>query len=113
MEKENDADIRTLLTHIAATLELKAGDVKTRLAAVRTLASWVKQCHIKDANRTQTLGTWGEEVPSGTGQVDWKQFFAVVREIGFTGHCCIEREAGTQRVADIITARKIVEALGN
>ena len=79
------------------------------IAALRTLASWVKQCHIKDANRTQTPGTWGEEVPSGTGQVDWKQFFAVLREIGFNGHCCIEREAGTQRVADIITARKMVE----
>ncbi|MEQ1776677.1 MAG: urea ABC transporter permease subunit UrtB [Burkholderiales bacterium] len=37
LDKESDADIRTLLTHIAATLELKAGDVKTRLAAVRTL----------------------------------------------------------------------------
>lgn len=83
------------------------------IAALRTLASWVKQCHIKDANRTQTPGTWGEEVPSGTGQVDWKQFFAVLREIGFTANCCIEREAGTQRVADIITARKMVEAVGN
>ena len=83
------------------------------IAALRTLATWVKQCHIKDANRTQTPGTWGEEVPSGTGQVDWKQFFAVLREIGFNGHCCIEREAGTQRVADIITARKMVEAVGN
>jgi len=83
------------------------------IAALRTLASWVKQCHIKDANRTQTPGTWGEEVPSGTGQVDWKQFFAVLREIGFTGHCCIEREAGTQRVEDIIVARKMVEAVGN
>lgn len=83
------------------------------IAALRTLASWVKQCHIKDANRTPTPGTWGEEVPSGTGQVDWKQFFAVLREIGFNGPCCIEREAGTQRVADIITARKMVEAVGN
>lgn len=83
------------------------------IAALRTLASWVKQCHIKDANRTLTPGTWGEEVPSGTGQVDWKQFFAVLREIGFNGYCCIEREAGTQRVADIITARKMVEAVAS
>jgi sugar phosphate isomerase/epimerase len=83
------------------------------IAALRTLASWVKQCHIKDANRTQTPGTWGEEVPSGTGQVDWKEFFAVLREFGFNGHCCIEREAGTQRVADIIAARKMVEKMGN
>ncbi len=79
--------------------------------ALRTLASWVKQCHLKDANRTQHPGTWGEEVPVGTGQVDWKEFFAVLEAIGFDGYCCIEREAGQQRVADIRTAREFVEGL--
>ena len=39
LDKESDADIRTLLTQIAATLELKTGDAKTRLAAVRTLGT--------------------------------------------------------------------------
>ena len=81
------------------------------IAALRTLASWVKQCHIKDANRTKTPGSWGEEVPAGTGQVDWKQFFDVLKEIQFDGPCCIEREAGTQRAADIVTARKLIESL--
>jgi L-ribulose-5-phosphate 3-epimerase len=81
------------------------------IEALRTLSSWVKQCHIKDANRTKSPGAWGEEVPVGTGEVDWKQFFAVLEEIGFTGDCCIEREAGDQRVADIITARELVEAV--
>jgi sugar phosphate isomerase/epimerase len=81
------------------------------IEALRTLASWVRQCHIKDANRTKAPGAWGEEVPVGTGQVDWQQFFAVLGEIQFTGDCCIEREAGSQRVADIITARKVVEGL--
>ena len=80
-------------------------------AALRTLASWVKQCHIKDANRTKTPGSWGEEVPAGTGQVNWKEFFTVLGEIGFAGACCLEREAGSQRVADIITGRKLVESL--
>jgi L-ribulose-5-phosphate 3-epimerase len=80
-------------------------------AALRTLASWVKQCHIKDANRTKAPGSWGEEVPAGTGQVNWNEFFTVLGEIGFAGACCIEREAGSQRVADIITARKLVESL--
>ena len=80
-------------------------------AALRTLASWVKQCHIKDANRTKAPGTWGEEVPVGAGQVNWKEFFAILKEIGFTGACCIEREAGSQRVADIVTARKLVASL--
>jgi len=79
--------------------------------ALRTLAPYVKQCHIKDANRTKQPGTWGEEVVVGTGQVDWKQFFAVLREIGFGDWCCIEREAGTARVADILAAGKFVEGL--
>jgi len=80
------------------------------IEALRTLASWVKQCHLKDANRTKTPGTWGEEVPVGTGQVDWKKFFAALRDIQFAGPCCIEREAGNQRVVDIINARKLVES---
>jgi sugar phosphate isomerase/epimerase len=80
------------------------------IEALRALASWVKQCHLKDANRTRTPGTWGEEVPMGTGQVDWKEFFAVLRQIPFSGSCCIEREAGTQRVADIRRAREVAEA---
>jgi len=79
--------------------------------ALRTLASWVKQCHIKDANRTSHPGTWGEEVPVGTGQVDWKEFFAVLQTIQFAGFCCIEREAGQQRGQDIRAAREFVESL--
>jgi hypothetical protein len=43
--------------------------------------------------------------------VDWKKFFEVLNEIQFSGPCCIEREAGNQRVADIVTARKLVESL--
>jgi len=81
------------------------------IAALRTLAPWLKQCHLKDANRTRVSGTWGEEVPVGTGQVDWAQFFRVLEEIGFVGNCCIEREAGNQRVEDIRRGRDFVEAL--
>lgn len=75
------------------------------VAALRTLRPWLKQCHIKDATLTETPGTWGAEVPVGTGEVDWAGFFAVLAETGYTGDFCIEREAGDQRVADIITAR--------
>lgn len=78
------------------------------IAALRTLAPWLKQCHIKDANRTKVPGTWGEEVVVGTGQVDWKAFFAALRDVKFAGDCCIEREAGNQRVADIRAARDYV-----
>lgn len=81
------------------------------IAALRTLAPWLKQCHIKDANKTKTPGTWGEEVVVGTGQVDWKAFFATLADVKFAGDCCIEREAGSQRVADIRTAREYVTKL--
>ena len=80
------------------------------LEALRELGPWLKQVHIKDANKTKTPGTWGEEVPAGTGQVNWKEFFATLNELNFRGWCCIEREAGTQRVEDIKAARKMVEA---
>jgi L-ribulose-5-phosphate 3-epimerase len=81
------------------------------VAAVRTLGPWLKQCHLKDAVRTRVPGTWGEEVVLGTGQVDWKAFFEALSEAAFAGNLCIEREAGTRRVADIRTAREYVEHL--
>jgi sugar phosphate isomerase/epimerase/NAD(P)H-dependent FMN reductase len=79
--------------------------------ALRVLAPWVKQFHLKEANRTLKPGTWGEEVPLGTGQVNWRAFFQTLRQMRFKGNLCIEREAGTQRVEDIRTARKFVENL--
>jgi sugar phosphate isomerase/epimerase len=79
------------------------------VAAVRTLGPWLRQCHIKDAVRTKVPGTWGEEVPVGKGQVDWKAFFQALKEVGFAGNLCIEREAGNQRVVDIRSAREYVE----
>jgi sugar phosphate isomerase/epimerase len=81
------------------------------VAALRTLGPWIRQCHLKDAVRTKTPGTWGEEVRLGTGQVDWKGFFRALDASGFTGTLSIEREAGSQRVADIRAAREYVEKL--
>jgi sugar phosphate isomerase/epimerase len=77
--------------------------------ALRTLGPWLKQCHLKDANRTKVPGTWGEEVTVGTGQVDWPAFFQTLGDLRFTGNLCIEREAGSQRVTDILAARQHVE----
>lgn len=81
------------------------------IESMRTLAPWIRQVHIKDAVRTKTPGTWGEEVVAGTGEVDWKAFFSVLDGIGYTGDLCIEREAGNQRVEDIAAARTLVESI--
>jgi sugar phosphate isomerase/epimerase len=82
------------------------------IAALRVLGPWIRQVHIKDARRTKVPETWGEEVAAGTGEVDWQAFFATLRELNYTGDFVIEREAGTQRVADIRTAREMVAGMG-
>ena len=79
--------------------------------AMRTLGPWIRQIHLKDAKAATVPGTWGEEVPAGTGEVDWTAFFATLDELGFAGDICIEREAGNQRTADILTAKQMVESL--
>jgi sugar phosphate isomerase/epimerase len=81
------------------------------VAALRTLAPWLKQVHLKDAVRTRTPGTWGEEVVVGTGEVDWPAFFAVLDELGYSGNLCLEREAGDQRVADLKAGREFIASL--
>ena len=79
--------------------------------ALRTLGPWIGQVHIKDGIRTKVPGQWGEEVVVGTGDVDWRAFFAALDEVGFHGDLCIEREAGTTRVDDIAAARLLVEGI--
>jgi sugar phosphate isomerase/epimerase len=77
--------------------------------ALRTLGPWIRQVHVKDAVKTKTPETWGEEVTVGKGEVDWRAFFAMLWQLGFSGNIVIEREAGVQRVADIRAAKVVVE----
>jgi L-ribulose-5-phosphate 3-epimerase len=79
------------------------------IAALRVLAPWIRQVHIKDATRPKVAGTWGEEVAAGAGEVDWRAFFATLQQLNFAGNFVIEREAGTRRIPDIIAARAVVE----
>lgn len=83
------------------------------IEALETLGPWIRQVHVKDAKRTKVRGTWGEEVPAGKGEVDWKTFFAVLNKQEFAGPIVIEREAGTQRVEDIRTARTVADRAFN
>ena len=83
------------------------------ITALRMLGPWIRQVHIKDALRTKMPGTWGEEVAAGTGEVDWRAFFATLRELNYAGDFVIEREAGDQRVADIRTAKEVVARMGD
>jgi len=77
--------------------------------AVQTLGPWIRQVHIKDAKHTTVPGVWGEEVPVGTGDVDWPAFFSALWAVNYNGNLALEREAGSQRVADLRSARAVVE----
>jgi L-ribulose-5-phosphate 3-epimerase len=77
--------------------------------ALRMLGPWIQQVHVKDAAKTRTPGTWGEELTVGEGDVDWRAFFAALKELDFSGNIVIEREAGARRVADVRAAKMVVE----
>lgn len=77
--------------------------------ALAVLSPWLKQCHIKDAIRPARPGTRGREAVVGTGEVNWREFFAILKNVKFTGYLFIERGDGEHRVADIRWAREFVE----
>ena len=79
------------------------------IAAMRALTPWIRQVHMKDALPTKEPGTWGVEVPCGSGAVDWSAFFEIVRHDLPGCGLVIEREAGERRIADVVTARRLVE----
>lgn len=77
--------------------------------AIRTLGRHIRHVHVKDGTASARPGEdWGEEVPFGTGQVGPQRFLAALRGIGYRGPLAVEREAGSQRMADVKAA---VEAL--
>ncbi len=79
-----------------------AGDPIT---AVGALGQRIGHVHIKDAVASREPGQqWGDEVPFGTGQVDPRRFLNALKATGYDGPLAIEREAGTQRLADVRTA---------
>lgn len=78
--------------------------------AMRKLSSRIIQAHVKDAVPTQQPGTWGAEVPVGSGKVDWKAFFEAVRTCERSIDLLVEREAGSDRVGDIRTALALIAA---
>jgi L-ribulose-5-phosphate 3-epimerase len=79
------------------------------LEAVQTLAPWIRHVHIKDALRTQVPGTWGTEVAWGTGQVGAESFLSGLKQAGFEGALAIEREAGDDRMGDVVKATETLK----
>ncbi|MFH0945971.1 MAG: sugar phosphate isomerase/epimerase family protein [Planctomycetota bacterium] len=79
--------------------------------ALARLAERVWQVHIKDALRSQQPGEWGEEVPVGSGEVDWERCLSVLEQKQLGCDLMIEREAGDKRIEEIILARNRMRRL--
>lgn len=80
------------------------------IEALQALEPHVMQVHIKDAVPTEEPGTWGAEMPAGTGAVDWSTFLTIVGSMDRPIDLVIEREGGDRRVEDIRTAIDLLGA---
>jgi len=75
------------------------------IEAITILGRHIAHVHVKDAVLSDAPGaTWGREVPFGMGQVPPREFLRALKDAGYTGPLCIEREAGDQRAEDIALA---------
>jgi sugar phosphate isomerase/epimerase len=72
-------------------------------AAVRALHGKIVHVHAKDA-RPGGSSRAAQEVPLGHGDIDWMLFLGALEEIGYRGWVTIEREQGTNRLAEAAAA---------
>lgn len=76
------------------------------VAAVHILKDYIVHTHAKDGVRYQDAAMEKpyQEVPLGTGHVDFPGYLKALEEIGYRGFLTIEREVGENPVQDIAEA---------
>jgi L-ribulose-5-phosphate 3-epimerase len=71
---------------------------------VRVLREFIVHTHAKDGIRNEE-----KEVALGKGDVNFPEYLAVLREIGYSGYLTVERECGDDPVADIVEAVRFLK----
>ncbi|MCI6840948.1 MAG: sugar phosphate isomerase/epimerase [Clostridiales bacterium] len=112
-----------------ANLVMVTGDDPVK--AVHNLKDYIVHTHAKDGNMlakgnpeyiygivhpvpVEFQGIrYFEEVPLGTGQVDFPAYLAALDEIGYKGYLTIEREVGDTPAKDIATAADFLREIIN
>ncbi|MBE6689407.1 MAG: sugar phosphate isomerase/epimerase [Ruminococcaceae bacterium] len=110
-----------------ANFKMVTGDDPVK--AVHTLKKYIVHTHAKDGNKLRESNPeyiyravhpvpediagikFFEEVPLGTGSVDFPNYLKALDEIGYKGFLTIEREVGADPAADIITARDFLKSI--
>ncbi|MCD6361701.1 MAG: sugar phosphate isomerase/epimerase [Armatimonadetes bacterium] len=77
-------------------------DLYQPVEGLEMCGQWVVHVHAKDALVHEDGQR--QEVPFGTGWVDWERLIELLYSKGFDGYFAIEREVGENPVADIQTA---------
>ena len=109
-----------------ANLVMVAGD--DPVTAVHNLKDYLVHTHAKDGvmlkatnpeyiynvepmpEELRGVGFY-QEVPLGTGSVDFPKYIAALNEIGYKGFLTIEREVGEDPIADIVTAYNFLKGI--
>jgi sugar phosphate isomerase/epimerase len=78
--------------------------------AARALTGRVLHVHAKDA-RGSTASRAAQEVPLGAGDIDWVQFLAVLEEIDYRGWLVVERQSGSDLLADLTAGVEFLRRL--
>jgi len=85
------------------------------IEALALLAKDVISVHCKDGDwpRTEDANALGQEKPLGEGSVDFPAFLATLKQVGYRGLLCIEREEQdlAKRAADIRKAITLLKKL--
>jgi sugar phosphate isomerase/epimerase len=81
------------------------------IEALESVKDHVVSCHCKDGVWPTEEGQLGSEMPLGQGQVDVPAFVAKLKAIGYAGPLTIEREAGDDRIGDILRGKALLESL--
>ena len=80
--------------------------------ALDVFGKYVRNIHAKDGLYPTNGHDLGVEVRLGDGKVDFKAFFAKLKELGYDSYVTIEREiSGEQQDNDIIHARDLLKRL--
>ncbi len=80
--------------------------------AIGTIGKYVRDVHGKDGCYPTNGKELGLEKPLGQGKVNFPALIKALKEVGYDGPITIEREiSGDQQIADIISAKAILEEL--
>jgi L-ribulose-5-phosphate 3-epimerase len=80
--------------------------------AIELLGPYVQGIHAKDGLWPTNPKELGQEVPIGSGKVDFPRIFARLKELNYRGAVTIEREiSGPQQMDDVRSAKAYLEKL--